>query len=109
MAKAEGVFNASKIINSKWKIPILFHLINSKKRYRELKRLLPGINDQMLTKELKELQKFTLVNREVYEIIPPKVEYSITDFGTALKDLINSFEAFGNKNSLQINKVIEKL
>ena len=73
---------ATYFFGGKWKIRILFNLFNKKKvRFGELKRTLSKVTQQMLSKQLKELEQDGLVNREVKSVMPPKVEYSLTTFG----------------------------
>ena len=70
---------ATYFIGGKWKIRILFNLFFKKKvRFGELKKTLVKITQQMLSKQLKELEQDGLVNREVKQVMPPKVEYSLT-------------------------------
>ena len=72
-------------IGGKWKIRILFNLSNKKKvRFGALKRNLKTITQQMLSKQLKELEHDGIVNRKVYQVVPPKVEDSLTEFGNSL-------------------------
>ena len=74
------VIHALEIIGGKWRIPIIFKLSAEKSsRYNELKRSLPGITNIMLTRSLQSLEKHGLVKRIEYNIIPPHVEYSLTD------------------------------
>ncbi len=69
-------------LGGKWKIRILFTLFNNKKvRFNELKKVLKTITQQMLSKQLKELETDGIVNRKVHQVVPPKVEYSLTEFG----------------------------
>lgn len=72
------------VIGGKWKLMILWYLIDGKKRFSELKRALPGITQKMLTQQLRELEMNGIVNRVVYPVVPPKVEYSLTSQGEAL-------------------------
>ena len=73
---------ATYFFGGKWKIRIIFLLFNKKKvRFGELKRSLSKITQQMLSKQLKELEQDGLINREVKSVMPPKVEYSLTSFG----------------------------
>lgn len=97
-----------KLVGSKWKLPILFNLQKKPIRYGALHRILKPITQQMLSKELKELEKFGFINRKVYEIIPPKVEYSLTKFGMTLIPITLSIENFGIKNKKQIIKLLNK-
>ena len=72
---------ATYFIGGKWKIRILFNLFYKKKvRFGELKKTLVKITQQMLSKQLKELEQDGLINREVKQVMPPKVEYSLTLF-----------------------------
>jgi len=76
------------VIGGKWKGLILYHLTSGHKRFNELGRLLPKTTQRMLTLQLRELEKDGIVHREVYREIPPKVEYSLTNFGETLKPII---------------------
>lgn len=73
------------VIGGKWKSHILYHLTSGPTRTGELKRLVTGITQKMLTEQLKELEKDGLVSRKVYNQVPPKVEYSLTEQGQSLK------------------------
>jgi DNA-binding HxlR family transcriptional regulator len=72
------------VIGGKWKTPILWHLRSGTKRFSELKKLMPNVTERMLTHQLRELETDGVVTRKVYTVVPPKVEYSLTDFGTSL-------------------------
>src|SRR2546425_8781705 len=76
------------IIGGKWKSVILFHLLPGKKRFGQLQRLLPGVTQRMLTLQLRELEEDGIIARHVYREVPPKVEYSLTDFGTSLEPIL---------------------
>ena len=92
------------IIGQKWKIPILWHLaIDGTLRYNEIKREVHGITNIMLTKSLQELQEHHLVERKVYDCIPPKVEYSLTEHGKSLIPLLNGFDKWG-RTQLEIEE-----
>ena len=72
-------------LGGKWKIRILFSLYDNKKvRFNELKKVLKTITQQMLSKQLKELETDGIINRKVYQVVPPKVEYSLTEFGLSV-------------------------
>lgn len=85
------------MIASKWKILILRDLINGTKRYNELTRSVKGISAKVLTENLKELEKNGIITRKVYPVVPPKVEYSMTDKGNELKPIIDLMRNYGNK------------
>ncbi|WP_333647904.1 winged helix-turn-helix transcriptional regulator [Lacrimispora sp.] len=89
LPKKEGgecpIIYAMKLIGQKWKLPILAELMNyDVLHYNELKRHIPGITNTALTRCLRELEEFGLVNRFEHSTIPPSVEYSLTDRGKAL-------------------------
>lgn len=74
-----------KVLGGKWKILILWHLKDKARRFSDLKRLIPEITEKMLIQQLRELEKDEIVNRKVYSDVPPKVEYSFTDYGRSLE------------------------
>ncbi len=83
------------VIGGKWKSIILYHLIDGPKRFNEFRRLYPEITQFMLTLQLRELERDCIVHREVYKQVPPKVEYSLTEFGATLKPIILSMRNWG--------------
>lgn len=85
-----------KIIGDKWKVLILRDLFTGTKRFNELKRSLTTITQKMLTQQLRELENDGIIHREVYPIVPPKVEYSLTELGKTLKPVIDSMYDWGN-------------
>ncbi len=89
------VAKALKVLGGKWKLPIIKQLSTGTKRYNELSRMLPGITQRMLTKQLRELELDTVVRRIVYPEIPPKVEYSLTQAGLDLQKVIRELEKWG--------------
>lgn len=86
---------ALQLIGGKYKTIILWHLLNKTMRYSELHRLVPRATDKMLAQQLRELEKDGLVNRKVYPVIPPKTEYSLTEFGRTLEPVLNSLCSWG--------------
>ena len=100
-------------LGGKWKIRILFSLLNNKKiRFGELKKALKTITQQMLSKQLKELEADGIVNRKVIQIMPPKVEYSLTEFGLSVMPILRSFSEWSKRNtrtiSVKLNKNFEE-
>ena len=111
MAKARGkhtiecpVETTLKIIGGKWKELILYFLIDEKRRFGELNRLLGGLASRTLSKQLRELEADGIVHRKDFGEIPPRVEYSITPLGKSLKPILLAMEAWGTqveKNQLR--------
>ncbi|MDG0027957.1 helix-turn-helix transcriptional regulator [Priestia sp. Y58] len=98
------------VIGGKWKGIILYHLIDGKKRFNEFRKLYPAITQRMLTLQLRELEKDGIVHREIYKEIPPKVEYSLTEFGRSLEPIILLMKDWGetHKNRIINARSIEK-
>ncbi len=78
-----------------WKMPILWRLHQKVMRFSELKRSLLHISDKMLTTQLRELEADGLVHRKVYAVVPPKVEYSITEKGELAIPIVQTLRDFG--------------
>lgn len=82
-------------IGGTWKMPILWRLKDRVMRFSELKRSMPKITDKMLTTQLRELEKFGFISRKVYPVVPPKVEYSLTDHGRMAVPIIDTIRQYG--------------
>jgi DNA-binding HxlR family transcriptional regulator len=99
-------FNCEKeltlsVIGGKWKMLILWHLgKEGTKRFGELKALMPGITQRMLVNQLRELEEDLIVHREVYPVVPPKVEYSLTEQGKSLMPILDAMYEWG-KNYME--------
>lgn len=92
-----------EIIGGKWKAVILFHLLGGTKRFNELRRLLPKVTQRMLTRQLRELEEDKLVERVVYPEVPPKVEYSLSEFGTSVEPILRMLQKWGSEYLDTIN------
>ncbi|MFP3125660.1 MULTISPECIES: winged helix-turn-helix transcriptional regulator [Bacillaceae] len=89
------------IIGGKWKMLILWHLgKEGTKRFGELRSMMPGITQRMLVSQLRELEEDLIVHREVYPVVPPKVEYSLTEVGESLMSILESMYEWG-KNYME--------
>lgn len=84
-----------ELIGGKYKALILWHLSENTLRFSELKKLLPSATPKMLTQQLRELESNNLVHREVYPVIPPKVEYSLTTLGSSLMPVLVAMRNWG--------------
>lgn len=97
-----GIALTLSVIGGRWKINILSYLLNEKKlRYSELRKRLIGISERMLISKLKELENDGLVNRIVYQQVPPKVEYELTELGFSLKQILKSMDKWGENNLIK--------
>src|ERR1700754_1561935 len=82
---AQGVENALKILEGRWKLVILFHLFGGNiLRFSDLERAIPAISQKMLIQQLRQMEGDGIVQRIVHHQVPPKVEYRLTDWGQAL-------------------------
>lgn len=84
-----------KMIGKKWKIIILRELLKGTMRFGELKTACSGITQKVLTSNLRSMEQDGLVLRKEYKEIPPKVEYTLTDVGYSLADVLNSMASWG--------------
>lgn len=78
------------VLGGKWKLLILWQLQQGTKRYGELRSLIEGITHKMLTQQLRELESDGIVHRKVFHVVPPKVEYSLTEAGKRLSDVMHT-------------------
>ena len=97
-----AVRDALDIISGKWKLPIIISLIFGDKRFKQMEREIHGITAKMLSKELKDLELNMLVKRTVYDTMPVTVEYSLTDYGKTLKNVITELQNWGAKHRKKI-------
>lgn len=84
-----------RLIGGKYKSLILWHLVGGPLRHGELQRLIPQATPKMLTQQLRELEGDNLLGRKVYPVVPPKVEYSLTEFGLSLKPILSAMYDWG--------------
>lgn len=94
----------NEILGGKWRLLILYQLFSSTQRFKDLQTNIDGITPRMLTKELRTLEKYNLVEKEVYREVPPRVEYSLTDDGVKLFPLIENIKRFGESFAYLLNE-----
>lgn len=86
-----------ELIGGKYKALILWHLAENKLRYSQLRQQISGITPKMLTQQLRELEARQLIHREVFPIVPPKVEYSLTELGKSLIPILVAMRDWGSE------------
>ena len=86
---------ALSLLGGKYKCIILWHLLERTHRYSELQRVIPQATPKMLTQQLRELEESGVIQRKVYPVVPPKTEYSLTEFGLTLAPIIESMCGWG--------------
>ena len=84
------------LIGGKYKALILWHLAESKLRFSQLNKLIPNATAKMLTQQLREMETQNLIHREVFPVVPPKVEYSLTDLGRSLMPVLIAMRDWGS-------------
>ncbi|SFS67214.1 helix-turn-helix domain-containing protein [Paenibacillus sp. BC26] len=91
------------LIGGKWKLIILWHLgIEGTKRFNELQKLIPTITQKILTNQLRELEEDKLIDRTVYPVVPPKVEYKLTAYGESLVPILKLMYEWGMNYGQQV-------
>src|SRR5690606_11590377 len=103
-----GLDLIGEVLYGKWKIRLLWFINEGNKRPSELQRKIPDASRRVLNMQLKELEKHELITRKVYAVVPPKVEYSQTDFGKTLIPVISLMGEWGDKNEERLRNVITK-
>lgn len=102
MGRIRPVNDALDVLNGKWKLPIIISLSMGNKRFNEMEREIPKITARMLSKELRELEMNELVKRTVHDNIPVVIEYSLTDYGRSLDDVIEALHKWGTQHRKRI-------
>ena len=94
------------LIGNKWKVLILRDLLPGTKRFGELKKLIGGVSQKVLTAQLRDMEENGLVIRTVYAQVPPKVEYSLTELGYSLKPILDALWNWGDEYMAAMNKPV---
>lgn len=92
------VGEAIRMLEGKWKMTLLYFMIDGPKRFGELKRMLPGISEKILIQKLRELENAKIIQRKTFHEIPPRVEYSLTEYGQTLRPVLQVLNAWGKKH-----------
>ena len=82
-------------LDGKWKGVILYHLLGGTQRFNELRRKIKSVTQRMLTKQLRELEEAGLISRTVHPVVPPHVDYALTDLGRSLEPVIRALDEWG--------------
>lgn len=102
-----------ELLSGKWKILILWSLSSKTLRFSDLKKRLPQITQKMLTSQLRSLEEDKLINRKVYPVVPPRVEYSLTEIGKKIIPVLEIMHSFGsfylNEGLLNDSRITENL
>ncbi len=103
-----GLDLIGEVLYGKWKIRLLWFIDQGHQRPSELQRKIPDATRRVLNIQLKELEDHELITRKVYPVVPPKVEYSLTEFGKTLIPVILALGNWGDTHEAQLRNVITK-
>ncbi|WP_129022338.1 winged helix-turn-helix transcriptional regulator [Edaphocola flava] len=103
-----GLDLIGEVLYGKWKIRLLWFIDQGYKRPSELQRKIPDASRRVLNIQLKELEDHELVTKTIYPVVPPKVEYALTDFGKSLIPVISSLGIWGDEHEERLKRVILK-
>lgn len=95
-------------IGGKWKTVVLWYLRKDKKRFGELRKLIPNITEKMLSLQLKDLESDGIIKRKIYPEVPPRVEYYLTDFGKTLIPMLEEIARWGRSLAESKGKIVDK-
>lgn len=98
------IADVQKIIHGKWAMVIVYFLSQGTLRFGELNRKMPQVTQANLTKELRLLEEYGLIHREVYKEVPPKVEYSLTELGVKFIPVLEALESWALEYKATNNK-----
>lgn len=103
-----GLDLIGEVIYGKWKIRLLYFINECHKRPSQLQRKIPDASRRVLNMQLKELEDHELISKIIYPQVPPKVEYSLTEFGQTLIPIISLLGEWGDNNQERLKRVIEQ-
>ncbi|MFN3753730.1 winged helix-turn-helix transcriptional regulator [Flavobacterium sp.] len=103
-----GLDLIGEVLYGKWKIRLLWFINEGFQRPSELQRKIPDASRRVLNIQLKELEDHELVSKVIYPVVPPKVEYSLTDFGKTLIPVITAIGGWGDEHEARLRSVITK-
>ena len=103
-----GLDLIGEVLYGKWKIRLLWFIEQGHQRPSELQRKIPDASRRVLTMQLKELEDHELVSKVIYPVVPPKVEYYLTDFGKTLIPVISALGHWGDSHEERLRSVILK-
>ncbi len=103
-----GLDLIGEVLYGKWKIRLLWFIEQGHLRPSELQRKIPDASRRVLATQLKELEEHELISKIIYPVVPPKVEYSLTDFGKTLIPIISALGQWGDSHEERLRSVILK-
>lgn len=104
-----GMAYSLSILGGRWKPAILCRLSHQTMRYSDLKNSIENISERMLIAQLRELEADQIIKRTVYPVVPPRVEYEMTDLGNTMRPMLRAMSDWGNMHRSVTEKEIEKV
>jgi DNA-binding HxlR family transcriptional regulator len=108
LASVNAIRDALFVLNGKWKLPLIFTLIEKPRRFNEIQLSVKGITPKILSKELKDLEENGFVKRNVYPTTPVTVIYEITSYSYTLKNVLNELRLWGIQHRDKIKQSMRK-
>ena len=108
LASINAIRDALFVLNGKWKLPLIFSLLERSKRFNEIQQSVKGITPKILSKELKDLEQNGFVTRNVYPTTPVTVIYEITAYSATLKSVLNELKQWGTQHRDMIRQSMRK-
>lgn len=103
-----GLDLVGEVLYGKWKIRLLWFINEGHQRPSELQRKIPDATRRVLNIQLKELEEHELVQKKIYPVVPPKVEYSLTEFGKTLIPVISVLGNWGDENEARLRSIVRR-
>ncbi|HMI03256.1 MAG TPA: winged helix-turn-helix transcriptional regulator [Pedobacter sp.] len=104
-----GMAYSLSIIGGRWKPAILCRLSHQKMRYSDLKNSIENISERMLIAQLRELEADQIIKRTVYPVVPPRVEYEMTDLGKTMEPMLSAMSDWGNMHRSVTEKEVAEI
>ncbi|PTT00544.1 transcriptional regulator [Pedobacter sp. HMWF019] len=98
-----GMAYSLSVLGGRWKPAILCRLVHQTMRYSDLKNSIEQISERMLVSQLRELEADQVVKRTVYPVVPPRVEYELTELGLSMKPMLKAMSDWGNMHRSKVN------
>lgn len=103
-----GLDLIGEVLYGKWKIRLLWFIHEGNRRPSELQRKIPDASRRVLNIQLKELEEHELITKKIYPVVPPKVEYSLTEFGETLMPVLSVLGQWGDEHQERLRNLILK-
>ena len=108
LASVNAIRDALFVLNGKWKLPLIFTILEKPRRFNEIQQSVPGITPKILSKELKDLEENGFIKRNVYPTTPVTVIYEITPYSHTLKSVLGELRAWGMQHKDMIKESMRK-